>query len=318
MSLTPDQRAMLQLLLERGQSYADLAGLLGGDEAGVRDRARAALTALAGRDPDGDVSLTDYLLGQADPIGRADAVRHLRDEPADLAMATELVEKLRVLAPGAALPRLPGEPRRTATRERRRPRRPLPGISRLRRPQTTLSGRQGRLLVGLASGAVLVIGAVLAVSGVFGGGEDAATTTTNPDVAEEGVRVTLTAARGSEASGSAIFATASGQQPYIEFDLSGLPAPEQGQAYVAWLMFNERAGHPLTPVQPDAGGGYRARVPLQGFQVPLAQRSRFVDVSLSDAVSLNELLQRALENTNPVIPYEGRSLLRGEIPRSGE
>ena len=34
---------MLQLLLERGQSYTDLASLLGVDEAEVRVRARATL-----------------------------------------------------------------------------------------------------------------------------------------------------------------------------------------------------------------------------------------------------------------------------------
>ena len=96
---------MLQLLLERGQSYADLASLLGVDEAGVRARARAALTELAGADPDRNVGLTDYLLGQADPIGRADAVRHLKDDPHDLELATELTQKLRLVAPaGRAAP----------------------------------------------------------------------------------------------------------------------------------------------------------------------------------------------------------------------
>ena len=49
--LTADQQAMLQLLLERGQSYADLASVLGVDEAEVRSRARAALTELGRRRP---------------------------------------------------------------------------------------------------------------------------------------------------------------------------------------------------------------------------------------------------------------------------
>src|SRR5207249_11249708 len=96
MALAPDQQAMLQLVLERGQSYADLASVLGVDEAEVRSRARAALTELAGADPDRNVGLTDYLLGQADPIGRADAVRHLKDDPEDLALATALAHKLRL------------------------------------------------------------------------------------------------------------------------------------------------------------------------------------------------------------------------------
>src|SRR4029079_7082199 len=109
--ITQDQRATLQLLLERGQTYADLAGLLGEDEAAVRTRARAALTELGGADPDRHVGLTDYLLGQADPIGRADAVRYRRDDPADLALATEIAQKVQLIAPEAELPRLPGAER---------------------------------------------------------------------------------------------------------------------------------------------------------------------------------------------------------------
>src|ERR687888_1878107 len=130
MALAPDQQAMLQLVLERGQSYGDLASVLGVDEPEVRGRARAALTELAGADPDRNVGLTDYLLGQADPIGRADAVRHLKDDPEDLALATELSQKLRLLAPEGELPRLPGEERRPSARRRRA----LP-TSRLRLPQ---------------------------------------------------------------------------------------------------------------------------------------------------------------------------------------
>src|ERR671930_272655 len=134
MALAPDQQAMLQLLLERGQSYSDLASMLGVDEAEVRARARAALTELAGADPDRNVGLTDYLLGQADPIGRADAVRHLKSAPEDMALAGELAQKLLLVAPEAQLPRLPGEerrPRPPGARRRALPRLPLP--ARLRR-----------------------------------------------------------------------------------------------------------------------------------------------------------------------------------------
>jgi hypothetical protein len=209
--LTADQQAMLQLLLERGQSYADLASLLGTDEAGVRTRARAALTELAGADPDRNVGLTDYLLGQADPIGRADAVRHLKDDPNDLELATELTQKLRLVAPQAELPRLPGEEWRP--RPRRAPRLaggrlPIPGRLRRKRtseqssagdpsaesaaprgPRTTLSRRQTQLLVALGSGAVLVVAVVLAVSGAFSGGDDSTpstTTSTTPTAASTG------------------------------------------------------------------------------------------------------------------------------------
>src|SRR5215212_10660417 len=110
MPLTDDQRAMLQLLLERDQSYEDIASLLGLGVEDVRSRARSALREIGGADPDAQVGLSDYLLGQADPIGRADAVRHLQSDPDANALAQRLVQNLRLLAPKAELPEIP-EPR---------------------------------------------------------------------------------------------------------------------------------------------------------------------------------------------------------------
>ena len=107
----------------------------------MRARARAALTELGGADPDRNVGLTDYLLGQADPIGRADASRHLREDPADHQLASELSERCGRMFPAAELPRLPGEPRapppapRDVGAGRRRTRPPRsPALSRLARP----------------------------------------------------------------------------------------------------------------------------------------------------------------------------------------
>ncbi len=107
MALKQDQRATLQLLLERGQSYEDIASLLGVELSDARARARAALTELGGRDPDTVVALSDYLLGQADPIGRADVARHLQQDDEALELATELATKLQAIAPEAELPTLP-------------------------------------------------------------------------------------------------------------------------------------------------------------------------------------------------------------------
>jgi anti-sigma factor RsiW len=192
MPLSADQKAMLQLLLERGQSYDDLASILGTDPAEVRARARAALRELAGTDPDRNVALTDYLLGQADPIDRADVVRHLKDDPRDLELVTELAQKLRLVAPEAELPRLPGEERaprpRRATRERlpaplrklTPPRRgPAAEGDEARARRTTLTRRQTQGIVVLGCAAVLVAVGALAIAGVFtGDNADSATTTT--------------------------------------------------------------------------------------------------------------------------------------------
>jgi hypothetical protein len=109
-AVTDEQRAMLQLLLEGGQGYDDIGSLLGIAPDEVRSRARSALSEIGGADPDAQVGLSDYLLGQADPIGRADAVRHLQSDPEANALAQRLVQNLRLLAPRADLPEIP-EPR---------------------------------------------------------------------------------------------------------------------------------------------------------------------------------------------------------------
>ena len=201
MPLSADQTAMLQLLLERGQSYEDLASILGVEPDEVRARARAALKELAGADPDRNVALTDYLLGQADPIDRADAVRHLKDDPRDLELVTELAQKLRLVAPEAELPRLPGEERHRRPRRAVRERVPGPlrklmppsrgsagGTGDPRPSRTTLTRRQTQGIVVLGCATVLVAVGALAIAGVFNSGSaDSATTTTStpstPDIA---------------------------------------------------------------------------------------------------------------------------------------
>jgi hypothetical protein len=106
-AVTDEQRAMLQLLLEGGQGYEDIGSLLGIGPDEVRTRARAALQEIGGADPDAQVALSDYLLGQADPIGRADAIRYLQSDPEANALAERLVQNLRLLAPKAQLPDVP-------------------------------------------------------------------------------------------------------------------------------------------------------------------------------------------------------------------
>src|SRR5918998_1289357 len=126
MPLKADQRAMLQLLLERGQSYDDLASVLGVSSDEVRERARDALQDLGGADPDAEVGLTDYLLGQADPIGRADAVRHIQSDPDTAALAARIAAQLQLIAPDADLPDLPRAKGAKVSRVERPPRETAP------------------------------------------------------------------------------------------------------------------------------------------------------------------------------------------------
>ena len=104
MPLSEDSRALLQLLLGRGKSYSDISGLLGIDEAEVRNRATQALAEIDPSGPAPDAELTDYLLGQADPISKAEITNRISADPALKDRTDSLADQLRLLVPAATLP----------------------------------------------------------------------------------------------------------------------------------------------------------------------------------------------------------------------
>jgi hypothetical protein len=324
MPLAQDQKAMLQLLLERGQSYDDIASLLGGSREDVRRRARAALEELGGQDPDRDVALTDYILGQADPIGRADAVRHLQADPDSLALAEELANKLRLIAPQAELPDLPQPKRRRAAAA------PTDGAPATeaaadeptagrRSPLADLSPRQSRLFAAIGASALILLFVILAIAGVFGGDDEDGTTTTasGPDTpSEEITTVTLRPPEGGSAGGEARFGIANETQPFVEFQLEGLQPPPEDQTYVVWFLLNDTRGYPLAPLQGvTEEGTFEQRFPIPQAALPVAVRTQSVDVSLVDNRQLAGDIQDALQGQEVLLDYSGESVLRGRIPR---
>jgi hypothetical protein len=269
---------MLQLLLERGQSYDDLASILGVESTEVRSRARAALTELAGTDPDRNVALTDYLLGQADPIDRADAVRHLKDNQQDLAMVTELAQKLRLVAPEAQLPRLPGEERQPRPRRPVRERAPAP-LRRLlpsrkaktedepREPRTTLSRRQTQGIVIAGFGAVLIAAVALWVAGVFSG-----------DSADSATTTSTTSTNASVTSGK--------PQGYPLLPIAAANGP--GQVKLA------------------SDGSYEDSLPIPTAVQSILPQVQAVAITLSDNAEVSRSIQKAVQSQQAVLDVQGR------------
>jgi hypothetical protein len=328
MALSTDQKATLQLVLGRGQGYKDLSELLGVEEDEVRERARSALHELAGADPDRNVGLTDYLLGQSDPIGRADAVRHLREDADDRRLASELAAKLREVVPDADLPRLPGEPRggRFLGRARSGEGATSAAGASGRRLGTRFTARQSRLLVGLGAAAVLLVAVVLGIAGAFGGGDDGvAATAVDNGTDEEVTRVPLSAADGSDASGEAVFGLTSADTVFVDLDINRLEPPPDGETYVFWLMVTRQQGYPLTPVVVAPNGSFQERFPIPSSVLPLVARVRFVEVARASNERLSRDIQRAQRQTQDatelddfLIEVPGRTMLRGEVPITEE
>src|SRR5690606_28747925 len=70
----------------------------------VRARAQAALVELDPSQPVPDAVVTDYLLGQADAIAKADVQRRIADDPATADSVGAFADQLRLLVPGSSTP----------------------------------------------------------------------------------------------------------------------------------------------------------------------------------------------------------------------
>jgi hypothetical protein len=335
MALQEDQRAMLQLLLEREQSYADIASLLGDEEDDVRSRAREALAELAGTDPDHEVGLSDYLLGQADPIGRADAARHLKEDPDDRELAAKLIAQLQLIAPDAELPKLPAAPKRARRAKPVAAEAPDSDAEEEAKEEdrTTVAGRRlpslpslpsgadenrTRLMAILAGAGVLVLIGVLAITGVIGGGGDDESTASSDTSAQEeealsgSVRVPLVPATGGDAAGVATVGQATADQVFIELDIRELEPAPAGKTYFVWFGLGGDRGYPFVPLQMPASGEFNDRFPLPQEYVNVLAGAKSIDVWLSDNQQVVTNIQDAIKKTE-FVSIPGEPILEGDL-----
>jgi hypothetical protein len=331
MPLTDDQRAMLQLLLQRGQSYADIGSLLGLDVEGVQSRAREALTEIGGQDPDRDVNLTDYLLGQADPIGRADAARQLQADGEARDLAERLVTQLRVLAPGADLPDLPGADSGSAKRKDVPAPAPQPSEKAAdsgptRRPfgELTSTLSRGQAIAGLLGVGILIVVGVLALTGVFdsGGGNSSSSSTSTSSSQQASnasglTRAVLKSQNGSGAQGVAVFAQVR-NTPVLQINVTNLKPSGSGEGYVIWLYSSPTQAFPIVRQAVGKSGQLRGAAPVPAQLIQALQQGLFnsIDVSLAKNSDVTAALSQA-RKSQKLPPYAGQSVARGTITGPG-
>jgi hypothetical protein len=190
-TLSPDQRAVLDLVLQRGRSYDDIARLLGIDRAAVRARALAAFDELG---PDTEVApesralITDYLLGQLPERVAEQTRERLANSPHERAWARVLASELAPVA-SKPLPEIPDGTRpatagasTTATESTparsegepagQRARAPKPSERGSRRPPRLSDPSSSRLggAILLGVGALIVVAVVIILIAVLGAG----------------------------------------------------------------------------------------------------------------------------------------------------
>jgi Sigma-70, region 4 len=290
-TLPHDQRAVLELVLQRGRSYDDLAQLLGIDRAAVRARALAAFDALGpdtGLADESRALITDYLLGQL-PARVAEETRdRLASLPYERAWARVLASELEQVA-GQPLPEIPDR----STAARTPPAQPVPtvgdgrgvagGAARARpreggpRRPPRLSDRPSSRLGGaimLGVGALIVGALVVVLIAVLGGssgkrspstgsgastGNSAGTTTSTSTASTSASRAHVVAQSnlnpppgGSSRAKGVAFVVKAATAYGIIIDASHV-APNNHNAYAAWLSNSSTDAYRLGFVSPAVG-----------------------------------------------------------------
>ncbi len=280
-TLRPDQRAVLDLVLQRGRSYDDIARLLAIDRAGVRGRALSALDEIGpdtGLAPEARALITDYLLGQL-PEKVAEQTRdRLAESPYERAWAGVVATELASIA-SKPLPGIPDGARAAAphagadteSRPQTGPRPSRPERRRVPRPSDRPSSRLGGaifLLVGTLVVLVIVVALVVVLSS-GGSSKQSSTASVAPrtaTTAASGTTATSTSASSAKvvaqinmnppngtgtAKGVALVVKA-GSANGIVLEATGV-APNSHNAYAVWLSNSPADSARVGFVSPGVG-----------------------------------------------------------------
>jgi hypothetical protein len=283
-ALTPDQRAVLDLVLQRGRGYDDIARLLAIDRAAVRARALSAFDAIGpetGISSESRALITDYLLGQLPDRVAEQTRERLAQSPYERAWARMVASELEPLA-SKPLPEVPdsAQPPGVAAAEPEAPRSrdeagvgATPGARRRgrspRRPprlsDRPSSRRGGAIMLGV--GALVVVALVVVLIAVLSDGSStthssaargsrAASTSTTAPKPQVLAQINLNPpSSSSSAKGIAIVVkavTKTGTAYGIIIEAAHVPANNHN-AYAAWLFNTPTDSVRLGFVNPAVG-----------------------------------------------------------------
>jgi Anti-sigma-K factor rskA, C-terminal/Sigma-70, region 4 len=301
--LSPEQRAIVELVLRQGKTYSELAEMLSLPEPRVRELARDALVELApvsvrGVEEDWRGQLADYVLGQQSGPEATATKGHLRRSEAARSWTRSLLDSLEQFYEDGSVPAIPdGERGRAA----RRP---------AREPTTAPAARAGggglaaandpvlrrRLLAGLAALAVVLLVVLVWPVGILTGGDDEGSADT-PEPAQNAAQGDGQQAASGEPAGIAIVVDQNGKKQLL-VQAAQLPASGQSEGYYVWLYNSQGDSKSLGGQVTDEQGNYQAIGALPAD----FQDYRFIDVT------------RQRIGSDPNIKHSGESVLRGRMP----
>ena len=285
--LSPEQRAIVELVLRQGKTYGELADMLNLPEGRVRELARDALVELApvsvrGVEEDWRGQLADYVLGQQSGPEATATKGHLRRSEAARSWARSLLDSLEQFYENGSVPPIPeGERGRSSrravasapegegapARERARGAGPLAaaGDPLMRR---RLLAAAGALLL------ILLVVLVWPVGLLTGDDDDGGSASSDQASGQNGGG--SQAAVNTQMRGQAIIAEQKGK-PLILISATGLQPSPKNTAYQVWLYNSQSDRRSLGAQVTDGQGNFGVSQAL-----PAGYKSfKFIDVTLS-------------------------------------
>ena len=284
--LSAEQRAIIELLLQRGQSYAELSDKLGMPEKRARDLARDALVRLAPVtarkvDEEWRGQLADYVLGQQSGPESTATRGHLRRSEAARSWARSLLDSLDTLY-SDEMPTIPDADGRGGRSQRdkggskpagaaavadpaAKPRRPLGGAA-------SDAVKRRRLMAGAGALSVLLLLAVLVWPiGVLTGDDDEG----GDGGQEQASQASQPAANNAASRGQALIFENKGKRQIL-VSATGLRPSSEKQAYQVWLYNSQKSAKSLGYAVTDNQGRLQG-----GSEMPAdSTKYKFVEISL--------------------------------------
>jgi hypothetical protein len=298
--LSAEQRAIVELVLQRAKSYEELAAMLNMPATRVRELARDALVDLAPVsarrvEEDWRGQLADYVLGQQSGPEATATKGHLRRSEAARTWTSSLLDSLEQLYRNGSRPAIPeGERRARGPRRSAAAAATSGGPPAAREPSAKAQAavRRRRILAGGAAAALLVLVIVLLwpIGVLTGDGDGGDGSQASGSPSGDGQAAT------GQPAGIAVVAEQNGKRQLIVQAASLTPSGRR-EAYEVWLYNSPRDARSVGAQVTDARGTYQGAGPLPANFA----KYRFIDVS-------REPIDRNAA-------HSGDSVLRGRVPK---
>jgi Anti-sigma-K factor rskA/Sigma-70, region 4 len=298
--LSPEQRAIVELVLRQGKTYDELADMLNLPEPRVRELARDALVELApvsvrGVEQDWRGQLADYVLGQQSGPEATATKGHLRRSEAARSWARSLLDSLEQFYENGSVPAIPeGERGRRAAAAPREPR-AREGGGGLAAAGDPVVRR--RLLAG--AGALLLVLLIVLVwpVGLLTGGDDDGGSSSASSTQTSQSTGAQNQATSDQPAGIAIVVQRNGKKQLL-VQAANLAPSGQSEGYYVWLYNSPSDAKSLGGQVTDRQGNYQA---LGSFPADY-KNYKFIDIS------------RQQIGQDPNVKHSGNSVLRGPMP----